>query len=288
METLPIEIITLIFSSLDIDDLRCVSLLSKYFENIIEIIFKRMLWEDFSLPLITDNYRVLYKIFLEKRLKKLYCSDTIKRTYYKSRLCFEHEVPEGTEILKNCKKIELADFRRGFYFPVNFSKKLVLSCPSINYLHKNILQLKKLKIQNNALDTIEICKPNKLENLTIFGCKGVTIYCTENMEKLKILNCLIEKLFLSTSIEELIIINCELKSVPKDVSKMKSLKKLDLRNNQIKMMPHFLFSLDNLEEIYLDFNPIKFDERILLLPNLKKLSLIKCHCNKIVSNIVVQ
>lgn len=97
------------------------------------------------------------------------------------------------------------------------------------------------------MDTIEIHEPNKLENLTILGCKGVTVHCTENMRKLKILDCRIEKLFLSTSVQELVITNCGLKNVPKDISKMKSLKKLDLRNNQIKMIPHFLFSLSNLD-----------------------------------------
>lgn len=111
-------------------------------QNVIEIIFKRMLWENFSSPLITDNYRVLYKIFLERRLKKLCYGDTMKRTYYKSELCFEYKIPEGIEILKNCKKIELTDFQKKFYFPTNFSKKLVLNYPSINYLQKNILQIK--------------------------------------------------------------------------------------------------------------------------------------------------
>jgi len=66
-----------------------------------------------------------------------------------------------------------------------------------------------------------------------------------------------------------------LKELPKDLQKMKNLKKLNLFNNRLKNSDlKILCELKQLEEINLSFNQIsRFPKELLRLPNLKKLDL---------------
>lgn len=177
-------------------------------------------------------------------------------------------------------------------------RNLKISNGLLQNFPENLYCISELDLRKNKAEKFpETIKALKLESLNLAYNKiGIFPECLLKLKQLKKLvlnNCSLRKMpkDMSTmeNLEELNLGNNSLRHVPKILMTIPSLKILRLHNNKIKKMGYVLFNhFNTLVELYFDNNPIEFDERILLLPSLKKLSLIDCGCNKITSEIVVQ
>ncbi len=88
------------------------------------------------------------------------------------------------------------------------------------------------------------------------------------------------------ALEEIILSNCKMSSFPMEVLELKQLKKLDIAQNQIKVLPGELQQLKDLEELILDGNPLHtLEPSFFQLKNLKKLFARNCELENIPSEV---
>lgn len=216
-------------------------------------------------------------------------------------LAIKHETPllnfpfppniEAIKIKNGTLEVFPGEILKNFWY-VDLSNNKLGTFPG------NLFEILKLKIGGNRIKNFpDVVEAPKLNYLSLKSNPvGKFPRCILMMENLKILDlcsCGIKNipkdLSMMENLEELNLDGNSLQYIPRPIATIPFLRVLKLSNNRIKKMSHTLFSLDLLEKLYLDENPISFDERILLLPNLKELYLRLCrNCETPISDIIIR
>lgn len=251
-----------------------------------------------------QNIENLIKTLLVKRdiCEKENINLTVENLSKIKSICFEESINQIDldEIMKNCTSIKQLDFRSSTFDNIDISKYNIeylnlfnIICTNFNVNNPNI---KGMMISGMNLKESKLSMPTNVKDLTIYDCNNIDMSQIENInpERFAITSDVTKRNRTLIEVENIDIISkmnniqvmdlTDISNANELVGRMENIKKLSLRNCELKNIEGFSERFPNVTHLVLRDNPITTIKPLL---SYEKVNLNKMHVNLENTNIMV-
>lgn len=251
-----------------------------------------------------QNIENLIKTLLVKRdiCEKENINLTLENLSKIKSICFEESINQIDldEIMKNCTSIKQLDFRSSTFDNIDISKYNIeylnlfnIICTNFNVNNPNI---KGMMISGMNLKESKLSMPTNVKDLTIYDCNNIDMSQIENInpERFAITSDVTKRNRTLIEVENIDIISkmnniqvmdlTDISNANELVGRMENIKKLSLRNCELKNIEGFSERFPNVTHLVLRDNPITTIKPLL---SYEKVNLNKMHVNLENTNIMV-
>lgn len=243
-----------------------------------------------------QNIENLIKTLLVKRdiCEKENINLTLENLSKIKSICFEESINQIDldEIMKNCTSIKQLDFRSSTFDNIDISKYNIeylnlfnIICTNFNVNNPNI---KGMMISGMNLKESKLSMPTNVKDLTIYDCNNIDMSQMENInpERFAITSDVTKRNRTLSEVENIDIISkmnniqvmdlTDISNANELVGRMENIKKLSLRNCELKNIEGFSERFPNVTHLVLRDNPITTIKPLL---SYEKVNLNKMHVN---------
>lgn len=243
-----------------------------------------------------QNIENLIKTLLVKRdiCEKENINLTLENLSKIKSICFEESINQIDldEIMKNCTSIKQLDFRSSTFDNIDVSKYNIeylnlfnIICTNFNVNNPNI---KGMMISGMNLEESKLSMPTNVKDLTIYDCNNIDMSQIENInpERFAITSDVTKRNRTLIEVKNIDVISkmnniqvmdlTDISNANELVGRMENIKKLSLRNCELKNIEGFSERFPNVTHLVLRDNPITTIKPLL---SYEKVNLNKMHVN---------